>query len=152
MPIGLHFFRTGPILILGMFGIGMAEFMVIMAVALIIVGPEDLPKVARWLAKAIKYLRRSIKEITEAINMDEEIREVKEAGAMLRDTVHDINPISGITDELDAVKRETQEAIKPLKEFVDFSDVPKMITGTDPKETPGTGGILQDAGKEGTSL
>jgi sec-independent protein translocase protein TatB len=135
-----------------MFGIGMAEFMVIMAVALIIVGPEDLPKVARWLAKAIKYLRRSIKDITAAINLDEEIREVKEAGAMLRETVHDINPISGITDELNAVKRETQEVIKPLKDLVDFSDVPQMITGTDTKKTPDTGGISKDAGKEGTSL
>jgi sec-independent protein translocase protein TatB len=40
-----------------MFGIGLPEMIVIMAVALIVVGPDKLPELARSLAKGIGEIR-----------------------------------------------------------------------------------------------
>jgi Tat protein translocase TatB subunit len=100
-----------------MFGIGIGELAVVLGVALIVVGPEDLPKIARWLAKALKMARNSVKQLMDTINMDEDLREVKEAGKVLQETVHDLNPMSAITDEINAVKKETKEIIKPIEDL-----------------------------------
>jgi sec-independent protein translocase protein TatB len=97
-----------------MFGIGMGELLVILALALVLVGPEDLPKVARWLARALRKTRGIIKDFTASVNMREDIAEVKEAGKMLRETVHEINPVAELTDEIEQVKRETREEIQSL--------------------------------------
>src|SRR5262252_8600158 len=49
-----------------MFGIGMPELLVIMAVALIVLGPKRLPDVARALGKALAEFRR----VTEDVNRE----------------------------------------------------------------------------------
>ena len=40
-----------------MFNIGFAELIVVLMVTFLIVGPKDLPKVARWLARLVKGIR-----------------------------------------------------------------------------------------------
>lgn len=46
-----------------MFNIGFSELIVIFAVAFIFVGPEDLPKVARWLGKKVRAMRAFIADM-----------------------------------------------------------------------------------------
>ena len=45
-------------------GIGLGEFVIVLLVAFIVVGPEDLPKVARTLARWVKTARKTMKEIS----------------------------------------------------------------------------------------
>ncbi|MCR4922876.1 MAG: Sec-independent protein translocase protein TatB [Lachnospiraceae bacterium] len=52
-------------------GIGSGELLLILLVAFIVVGPKDLPKVARKLGKAVKSLRRILSELTEAMDSEE---------------------------------------------------------------------------------
>ena len=40
-----------------MFNIGVSELLVILLIAFLVVGPKDLPKVARALARFIRYLK-----------------------------------------------------------------------------------------------
>lgn len=42
-----------------MFGIGLPEFILIMAVALIVVGPEKLPELAKTVAKQVLELKKA---------------------------------------------------------------------------------------------
>ncbi len=51
-----------------MFGIGLPEMIVILAVALIVVGPDKLPELARSLAKGVQELKKTIDQVKEAIN------------------------------------------------------------------------------------
>jgi len=46
-----------------MFGIGISELLVIFLVALLVLGPEQLPKVARTLAKVLGEFRRHSEDL-----------------------------------------------------------------------------------------
>ena len=53
-----------------MFGIGLPELVVILAVALIVLGPQRLPEVARMLGRAYAQLRRASEEFQQTIRRD----------------------------------------------------------------------------------
>ncbi len=55
-----------------MFGIGLPEMIVILAVALIVVGPDKLPELARSLAKGLGELKKTMNQVKE--NLSEETK------------------------------------------------------------------------------
>jgi TatA/E family protein of Tat protein translocase len=62
-----------------MFGIGMPELLLILAVALIVIGPKKLPDLARSLGKAMGEFKKATTELKESIQIDSELKEVKQA-------------------------------------------------------------------------
>jgi Tat protein translocase TatB subunit len=67
-----------------MFGLGVGEILLILAIALIFIGPERLPDLARSLAKGYAEFRRSFDEVKNglekdfrALNVEEQLREGK---------------------------------------------------------------------------
>ena len=61
-----------------MFGIGLPELVVILAVALIVLGPQRLPEVARMLGRAYAQLRRASEEFQQTIRQDLAVLERQE--------------------------------------------------------------------------
>lgn len=55
-----------------MFGIGLPELILIMAVALIVVGPDKLPELARSLGKGIVELKKAAASLKESFNEEDE--------------------------------------------------------------------------------
>lgn len=53
-----------------MFGIGTGEILVILLIALLILGPKELPKVARTIGKTLRELQRTKDEIRESIDRE----------------------------------------------------------------------------------
>jgi sec-independent protein translocase protein TatB len=67
-----------------MFGVGVPELVVIFLVALIILGPKQLPEVAKFLGKALGEFRRATDEISAEFNnakamLEEEVRQAERA-------------------------------------------------------------------------
>jgi sec-independent protein translocase protein TatB len=72
-----------------MFGIGLPEMILILALALIVVGPDKLPELARSVAKGVLELKKTV--------------------SSLKENLADENPF-------ESVKPELEEAAKSLKE------------------------------------
>jgi len=59
------------------FGISTTEFLVILAVALIIVGPSKLPEMAKTLGRILGELKKATRDIKDSFEADENLSEVK---------------------------------------------------------------------------
>jgi Tat protein translocase TatB subunit len=53
-----------------MFGMGMPEILLILALALIVIGPKKLPDLARSLGKAFGEFKNASKDFKEALNAE----------------------------------------------------------------------------------
>lgn len=53
-----------------MFGLGTSELFVVLALALIFIGPEKLPEIATSLGKFVRQIRMSIDEIKDDLKGD----------------------------------------------------------------------------------
>ena len=53
-----------------MAGIGAGEALIILLVAFVIVGPEDLPKAARRIGRIIRTVRSSLGELKDDLKID----------------------------------------------------------------------------------
>jgi TatA/E family protein of Tat protein translocase len=69
-----------------MFGLGMGELIVILAIALIFLGPKRLPDVATSLGKAIRSFRKATRDLTDQLEIDDEVKNpLRELQSALRD-------------------------------------------------------------------
>jgi TatA/E family protein of Tat protein translocase len=83
-----------------MFGIGMPELLLILAVALIVLGPKKLPELARALGKGLAEFRRATDELKDEFNQVER-------------GIEDSPPAAAPQD--DAVIDETAEPAEPAE-------------------------------------
>jgi TatA/E family protein of Tat protein translocase len=72
-----------------MFGIGMPEMLVILAIALIVIGPKKLPDLAKSLGRAMREFKKATSEFKETIQLEGELSEVKETFKDISDEVKD---------------------------------------------------------------
>jgi sec-independent protein translocase protein TatB len=73
-----------------MFDIGFSEIVVIGVVALIVIGPERLPKVARTLGHMFGRLQRYVNEVKADINREMELDELRKLQAQVQGAARDI--------------------------------------------------------------
>jgi len=60
-----------------MFGISTPELLIILAVALVVLGPQKLPDLAKALGRAVGEFRKATSEIKETFEADENLASVK---------------------------------------------------------------------------
>jgi sec-independent protein translocase protein TatB len=96
-----------------MFGVDFSEIMVIMIVALIVLGPERLPKVARtmgeWWGRLQRYITRIKMDVTTSMELDElrELeRKIKAEADALERTVHQAG--NNINQEVRKLEKEIE--------------------------------------------
>ena len=114
-----------------MFDVGFWELTIIGVVALVIVGPERLPGLARtaglWVGKArrmISDVKRDIDRELKASEMSELSsikKDIDKAGDEMRKAAEEVKDSSGI-DEVDSSLKETFKDAAPIKQELDELD------------------------------
>ena len=62
-----------------MFGIGMPEMLLILAIALIVIGPKKLPDLAKSIGRAFGEFKRATAELKESIDLEDDFQEVSKS-------------------------------------------------------------------------
>jgi sec-independent protein translocase protein TatB len=80
-----------------MFGIGLPEMIVIFAVALIVVGPDKLPGLARSLAKGLMEMKKTLNQVKENLTQEGETldsvqQDLRKTADELREKMIDVDP------------------------------------------------------------
>ena len=91
-----------------MFNMGSGELILILLVAFLIVGPKDLPKVARALGRAVRYIKAMFEEFKEETGLDETLEELKDTERDIATTMREIDP----RVELKQAERDMQNAVR----------------------------------------
>ena len=85
-----------------MFDIGFSELMVIGIVALIVIGPEKLPKVARTLGHLLGRAQRYVNDVKADINREMQLDELKKLQSQVTDSARAIE--ESVRKEYDAAR------------------------------------------------
>jgi TatA/E family protein of Tat protein translocase len=78
-----------------MFGIGMPEMILILAIALIVIGPKKLPDLAKSLGRAMREFKKATNELKDTMQIDSELADVKKAFNDINEDVKESADLKG---------------------------------------------------------
>jgi sec-independent protein translocase protein TatB len=109
-----------------MFDIGFSELMVIGVVALLVIGPEKLPKVARTLGHLLGRAQRYVNDVKSDINREIQLDELKKLQSQVTDSARALE--DSVRKEYEsarnAVEAPAQAAVTELQEAAQLAGAP----------------------------
>ena len=72
-----------------MFGIGMPEMLLILAIALIVIGPKKLPDLAKSLGRTLREFKKATSELKDSLEIDSELQDVKKSFSDISSDIKD---------------------------------------------------------------
>ncbi len=121
-----------------MFDVGFSELMVIAVVALIVIGPERMPSVARTLGHLFGRLQRYVNDVKADINREIELEELRK----FRSTVEDA--ARGFENAVQSEMTKTEGELNSLAQIEDPAAAPPAAaappTSVAPESSPPSGG------------
>lgn len=96
-----------------MFDVGFSELLVIAVVALVVIGPERLPKVARTVGLLIGRMQRYVAEVKSDISQEIQLEELRQSGQLLKNSLqeteqHITGEVNSLHQSISATTTETQ--------------------------------------------
>jgi sec-independent protein translocase protein TatB len=89
-----------------LFGIGMPELLLILAIALIVVGPKKLPELARALGRGFAEFKKATNELKESLETNTEFSDLKKSFEGIQDTAIDATSPTEPVEELSTVQND----------------------------------------------
>ena len=114
-----------------MFDIGFTELLVVAVVALIVIGPERLPKVARTVGHLVGRMQRYVNDVKSDISREMELDELKKLRSSMEDTARSFE--QSMQKELRETENEltsVADSARPDREPESTGD--RDVTQTDP--------------------
>lgn len=118
-----------------MFDIGFSELMVIGIVALLVIGPERLPKVARTLGHLLGRAQRYVNDVKSDINREMQLDELKKLQSQVTDSARALE--DSVRKEYDTARSVVETPVKAVigeLETVTRNDMPAAITAETPNK------------------
>jgi sec-independent protein translocase protein TatB len=114
-----------------MFDIGFSELLVIGVVALVVIGPEKLPRLARTLGHLAGKLQRYVSDVKADINREIELEDLKKMRDSMQKAATDFQ--GSFTAEVNKTEAELKQATDELQKSTD--EINKALNAQ-PAETP----------------
>ena len=89
-----------------MFDVSFSEMLMIGIVALVVIGPERLPKVARTAGLLLGRMRRYVSDVKADINRELQLDELKQLRAEMQDSAREFE--QSITSEIQSIEQTVQ--------------------------------------------
>lgn len=144
-----------------MFDVSFTELLVVGVVALVVIGPERLPKVARTLGHLVGRAQRYVSDVKSDIQREVELDELRKLKDQMQDAAQTVqSSLQGTSDALtkplQALEQNTMstfnEATTSFKEATSFDTVAKDSVSKDAvTEAAANGPVLSDATASQTS-
>jgi sec-independent protein translocase protein TatB len=115
-----------------MFDIGFSELLVIGVVALIVIGPQKLPRVARTVGILMGRLQRYVSDVKADINREIEVEELRKMRDSMQKAANEMQ--SSFDTELNKTADELNKAVEGTK-----TEPPPAAVTEKPAEPPKTG-------------
>ena len=136
-----------------MFDIGFSEIVVIAVVALIVIGPERLPKVARTLGHMFGRLQRYVNEVKADINREMELDELRKLRSEVQTAARDIEQsVTHAAREMESgvrsVESELNQAGNPSP--AENTSSPSSTTAHESKSPPASSQDSSEASRQPT--
>ena len=127
-----------------MFGIGLNEMIIITVIALIVIGPKQLPEVARMLGRLIANFKRATSDLRTAIadevDSQADLSAIKEMKSVVDSELYDAHHTTqSLFDEgVEEAETEAEAEEKVAKEGVAKEEVAETgkVAATEKKEAP----------------
>ena len=125
-----------------MFGIGMPEMLLILAIALIVIGPKKLPDLAKSIGRAFGEFKRATSELKQSIDMDENLHDVKRTFDDIDTDVRESVDLTGALNDNTVSpapesipdNKNTEEKAEPLPNAAPDAGMVKSETGNSAME------------------
>ena len=85
-------------------------------IAFLVVGPKDLPRVARWLGRMVRKIRQLIREVKKETGWDELEKEFKDTKSDMDATIKDVKKDLDISSELKDAGKEWKASVKGVQD------------------------------------
>ena len=108
-----------------MFNIGAAELILILLIAFVVVGPKDLPKIARALGRFIRYIRKMVEEVKRETGFDEVADELKGVQRDVKQTLKEAD----VRPDLQKTQLEVNKELSSIEKDISFKDFKKNMGG-----------------------
>lgn len=99
-----------------MFDVGFSELIVISIVALVVIGPERLPKVARTVGHLLGRMQRYVNDVKTDISREMQLDELKKLQAEVQDSARKFE--RSMSSELQAIEKAVDPGATPVDQTV----------------------------------
>lgn len=105
-----------------MFDIGFTEIFVIAVVALIVIGPERLPRVAKTLGHLFGRMQRYVAEVKADVSREIELDELRNLKSTMQDAARSFE--QSVTSQVNFIESEVKEAGTEVQKQVESAVAP----------------------------
>ena len=100
-----------------MFDVSFSELMLIGVIALIVIGPERLPKVARTVGHLVGRAQRYVNEVKSDIQKEMDLKEIGDIKNQMEDAARSVQ--SSMTSSMDELKTAVNQPTQAIKDSLD---------------------------------